>query len=110
MTRAMASIRPSALQQLRYALLAALLGALVACSGGGSDDTIRIGDPLAAARSGQVPRADLSRRRGKVAGPDLAQVVEHDHAIAEQAPPLLGVRSHGAGGAPVGAVSPRACG
>ena len=46
----------------------------------------------------------------QVAGPDLAQVVEHDHAVAEQAPSLLGVRSHGASGAPVGAVSPRACG
>ena len=39
------------------------------------------------------------------AGQDLAQVVEHDHAVAEQAPSLLGVRSHAAGGVTVRAVS-----
>ena len=44
------------------------------------------------------------------AGQDLAQVVEHDHAVAEQAPPLLGVKGHGAGGVTVRAVSRRARG
>src|SRR6185437_17021401 len=39
-----------------------------------------------------------------------SQVVEHDHAVAEQAPSLFGMRSHGAGGVTVRAVSRRAWG
>src|SRR5215468_8697295 len=43
-------------------------------------------------------------------GQDLAQVVEHDHPFAEQAPPLPGVACHGVGGPAVWAVSWRARG
>jgi hypothetical protein len=43
-------------------------------------------------------------------GQDLAQVVEHNHPVAEQGPPLLGVKSHGAGGSTVRVVSRRARG
>jgi len=43
-------------------------------------------------------------------GQDLAQVTEHDHAVEERAPPLLGVKGHGAGGGTVQAVSRRARG
>ena len=57
------------------------------------------------------PAADQAMRWDHpAAGQDLAQVVEHDHAVAEQAPSLLGVRSHAAGGVTVRAVSRRARG
>ena len=55
-------------------------------------------------------RHAVRRRNDPAPGQDLAQVVEHDHAVAEQAPSLLGVRSHGAGGGTVRAVSRRARG
>jgi ATP/maltotriose-dependent transcriptional regulator MalT len=66
---------------------------------------------LVAAISGRVP--DVGRAvRGNhpAAGQDLAQVVEHDHAVAQQAPPLLRVKDDSAGGAAVRAVSRRARG
>jgi hypothetical protein len=41
------------------------------------------------------------RRDPPAAGKDLAQVVEHDHSVAQQAPSLLGVTGDGAGGVAV---------
>jgi hypothetical protein len=49
----------------------------------------------------------VRRRSDPAAGQDLAHVVEHDHAVAKEAPPLLGVKGYGAGGVPVRAVSRR---
>ena len=49
------------------------------------------------------------RNRATV-GQELARVVEEDDSVAKQAPPLLGVNGHGAGGGPVRAVSRRARG
>ena len=42
------------------------------------------------------------------AGQDLTHVVEHDHPVARQAPPLPGVKGHRVGGVAVRAVSRRA--
>jgi hypothetical protein len=44
------------------------------------------------------------RRNYPAAGQDLAHVVEHDDAVAKQAPPLLGVEGDGVGGVAVRAV------
>jgi hypothetical protein len=37
----------------------------------------------------------LRRESGCGDGEELSQVVEHDHAVAQKAPSLLGVGSHG---------------
>jgi hypothetical protein len=62
------------------------------------------------------PAVRVSRRGGRpdaggavrgdhlAAGKDLAGVVEHDHAVAQQAPSLPGVAGDGAGGVAVAAV------
>jgi hypothetical protein len=58
-------------------------------------------------RDGQ-PDAGGAGRCGRdhpAAGKDLAHVVEQDHSVAQQAPPLLGVRGDSAGGIAVPVVS-----
>lgn len=62
-------------------------------------------------RRGQKP--DVSRPAWWVRPPvrqDLAQVVEHDHPVAQQAPPLLGAAGYRMGGVAVRAVRWRAWG
>src|SRR5215831_17541552 len=56
-------------------------------------------------RGGQPDAGGAARRDRPAAGEDLAHVVEHDHAVAQQAPALLRVRGDGAGGVAVPAVS-----
>ena len=41
-------------------------------------------------------------------GEKLTRVVEEEHAVAQQAPPLLGVKRHGVRGVPVGSLGWRA--
>jgi hypothetical protein len=49
--------------------------------------------------------AGVTRSDCPPVGQDLAHVVEDDHAVAQQAPPLLGVGGEGVSGVAVGTVS-----
>jgi hypothetical protein len=60
---------------------------------------------LVSRRDGQPDVSGAVRRDPLAAGKDLAHVVEHDHSVAQQAPPLLGVTSDSAGGIAVPVVS-----
>jgi hypothetical protein len=53
---------------------------------------------------GQSDAGGAVRGNHPAAGKDRAPVVEHDHAVAQQAPSLLGVEDDGAGGIAVPAV------
>ena len=59
---------------------------------------------------GQPEGGRVARGNDPAARQDLAHVVEHDHAVAQQAPPLLGVGGDRVGGVAVRAVSRRARG
>ncbi len=41
-------------------------------------------------------------------GEELTRVVEEKHAVAEEAPPLFGVKRNGVGGLPIGSLGGRA--
>jgi DNA-binding transcriptional regulator YhcF (GntR family) len=63
--------------------------------------------------SGRDGQADVClpvRRNHPTVGQYLARVIEEDHAVAQQAPPLLRVEGDGVGGATVRSVSWRARG
>jgi hypothetical protein len=54
---------------------------------------------------GQSDVGGAARRNPPATGKDLAHVVEHDDAVAQQAPSLFGVTGDSAGGIPVPVVS-----
>jgi hypothetical protein len=54
---------------------------------------------------GQPDMSRAARRNQPAVGQDLSRIVEYDHPVAEQTPPLLGVKRHGTGGTAVGAIS-----
>jgi hypothetical protein len=56
-------------------------------------------------RDGQSDVGRAVRRNYPTVGQELARVVEEDHAVAQEAPPLVGVEGDGVGGVAVGAVS-----
>jgi hypothetical protein len=86
----------------------------------GADNALTPGPFLA--YSGPTPCSRVSRRDGQpdegravrgnnpLAGKDLAHVVKHNHAVAQQAPSLLGVTGDSAGGIAVPVIGWRARG
>jgi hypothetical protein len=61
-------------------------------------------------RGGQPDGSGVVRGKHPAAGKDLAEVVEHDHPVAQQAPSLLGVTGDSTGGVTVSVVSRGALG